>query len=187
MPLVLGIDPAWTETGSSGVALLQIANGRRTLLEVASSYAEFLTPSAKGRRTPGAHPNVKALQTAPPRSARKRRQSLPSFEAAGTATLMKSCDRLGNREHSSCVWLLRQNTRMPRPAASVAPSVRHRSRSLAEMVFGARIASGVWACVQMIKGSATALKRQPVAIRATCRAALCRRCPRKSSGHRDAR
>jgi hypothetical protein len=34
MSLVLGIDAAWTETGSSGVALLQIANGKRSMLEL---------------------------------------------------------------------------------------------------------------------------------------------------------
>jgi predicted RNase H-like nuclease len=61
MPFILGIDAAWTETGSSGVALLQIAPGRRTLLEVASSYEGFLTPVAQGSWTPGAHPDVEAL------------------------------------------------------------------------------------------------------------------------------
>ena len=32
------------------------------------------------------------------------------------------------------------------------------------MTFGARIASGVWACVQTMRGSATARKRHPVAM-----------------------
>ena len=40
------------------------------------------------------------------------------------------------------------------------------------MTFGARIASGVWACVQMMRGSATARKRHPVAMRAACRDAF---------------
>jgi predicted RNase H-like nuclease len=61
MSLVLGIDAAWTETGSSGVALLQIANGKRSMLEVASSYAGFLTPDIDRKRTPGTNPDVKAL------------------------------------------------------------------------------------------------------------------------------
>jgi len=45
---------------------------------------------------------------------------------------------------------------MASPVESMAPSVRHRSRSFAAMTFGARIASGVWACVQTMRGSATA-------------------------------
>lgn len=61
MPLLLGIDAAWTETGSSGVALLEIADGRRTVLEVASSYAGFVTPGADEGRRPGARPDVDAL------------------------------------------------------------------------------------------------------------------------------
>lgn len=61
MPLVLGIDAAWTETGSSGVALLRIANGKRSVLEVTSSYAGFLTTGVDGRRTPGTHPDVEAV------------------------------------------------------------------------------------------------------------------------------
>jgi predicted RNase H-like nuclease len=61
MSLVLGIDAAWTETGSSGVALLQIANGKRSVLEVASSYAGFLTPDIDGKRMPGTSPDVRAL------------------------------------------------------------------------------------------------------------------------------
>jgi hypothetical protein len=40
------------------------------------------------------------------------------------------------------------------------------------MVFGARIASGVCACVQTMSGSATSLRRQPVAMRAIWRAAF---------------
>src|SRR5438270_9862712 len=60
MPLVLGIDAAWTETGSSGVALLRIADGKRSVLAVASSYAGFLTGN-DGRRMPGTRPDVEAL------------------------------------------------------------------------------------------------------------------------------
>src|SRR5258708_1209916 len=61
MPLVLGIDAAWTETGSSGVALLQIANGKCGVLEVASSYAGFLTTDIEGRKMPGTRPDAEAL------------------------------------------------------------------------------------------------------------------------------
>jgi predicted RNase H-like nuclease len=60
MPLVLGIDAAWTETGSSGVALLRIADGKRSVLAGASSYAGFLT-GKDGRRMPGMRPDVEAL------------------------------------------------------------------------------------------------------------------------------
>ena len=44
MPLVLGIGAAWTETGSSGVALLDCANGRR-IVACAPSYASFVAHS----------------------------------------------------------------------------------------------------------------------------------------------
>lgn len=39
-------------------------------------------------------------------------------------------------------------------------------------LLGASMASGVWAWVQMMSGSATAFRRQPVAIRSICLAAL---------------
>ena len=42
MALVLGIDAAWTEAGSSGVALLQIAHGALRVLTCAPSYASFV-------------------------------------------------------------------------------------------------------------------------------------------------
>ena len=38
MSIVLGIDAAWTETGSSGVAVLQTDGNRRTVCALASSY-----------------------------------------------------------------------------------------------------------------------------------------------------
>ena len=41
----------------------------------------------------------------------------------------------------------------------------------AAIVFGARIASGVCACVQTINGGAMAFSRQPVQMRSICRAA----------------
>lgn len=58
---VLGIDAAWTETGSSGVALLRIADGKRSVLEVASSYKGFLTTGTEGRRMAGTRPEVEEL------------------------------------------------------------------------------------------------------------------------------
>jgi predicted RNase H-like nuclease len=61
MALVLGIDAAWTETGSSGVALLRVGKGKRSVLKVASSYAGFLTGGVEGRRVPGTRPDVEAL------------------------------------------------------------------------------------------------------------------------------
>lgn len=42
MALILGIDAAWTKTGSSGVALLKSVGSRRELLAVAPSYAGFV-------------------------------------------------------------------------------------------------------------------------------------------------
>jgi predicted RNase H-like nuclease len=41
MPLILGVDAAWTETGSSGVALLDCANDWR-LIACAPSYSSFI-------------------------------------------------------------------------------------------------------------------------------------------------
>ncbi len=71
----------------------------------------------------------------------------------------------------SSLWTARK-TPMRSPAAIVAPSMRHRSRSFAAMTFGARIVSGVWTCVQTMRGSATARKRHPVAMRPACRPAF---------------
>jgi predicted RNase H-like nuclease len=58
MSLVLGIDAAWTEKGSSGVALLRITNGKRTVLEAASSYAAFVNGQDG---MPDTRPDVEAL------------------------------------------------------------------------------------------------------------------------------
>ena len=51
------------------------------------------------------------------------------------------------------------------PAAKAAPSSLHRLRSSGGTDFGAKIASGVCACVQTMMGSAMARSRQPVAMR----------------------
>src|SRR3954464_2522149 len=56
-------------------------------------------------------------------------------------------------------------TPMASPAASAAPSSSHRARSSLPITLGAKIASGVWAWVQTMIGSATARSRHPVAIR----------------------
>jgi predicted RNase H-like nuclease len=40
--IVLGIDAAWTERGSSGVALLRGESGNRSILQVAASYEAFI-------------------------------------------------------------------------------------------------------------------------------------------------
>jgi predicted RNase H-like nuclease len=61
MALILGIDAAWTETGSSGIALLETLNGVRTLLAANSSYAEFLEEDAGERQLSGVRPNAKLL------------------------------------------------------------------------------------------------------------------------------
>jgi predicted RNase H-like nuclease len=61
MALVLGIDAAWTEKGSSGVALLKTTNGRRVTLALASSYSGFLANRADVGRAPGTPPDAEAL------------------------------------------------------------------------------------------------------------------------------
>ncbi len=61
MQHVLGIDAAWTESGSSGVALLRIADGKRSVLKLASSYAEFTAYRIGGKPTVGTSPDVEAL------------------------------------------------------------------------------------------------------------------------------
>jgi predicted RNase H-like nuclease len=45
MALVLGIDAAWTEAGSSGVALLECTKGERRVIACAPSYASFVAYS----------------------------------------------------------------------------------------------------------------------------------------------
>ena len=55
MPLILGIDASWTKTGSSGIALLETRDERRTVLAANSSYAEFLGDDA------GDHPDATLL------------------------------------------------------------------------------------------------------------------------------
>jgi hypothetical protein len=42
MASVLSIDAAWTAAGSSGVALLRCAKGKRDIVGVAPSYAGFI-------------------------------------------------------------------------------------------------------------------------------------------------
>jgi predicted RNase H-like nuclease len=45
--LVLGIDAAWTQRGSTGVALAQVAGGNRVrLVKIARSYGEFVMPGS---------------------------------------------------------------------------------------------------------------------------------------------
>ncbi len=65
MGLILGIDAAWTATGSSGVALLEYAGTSRRIVACAPSYASFIDRS-KGKpidwRAPaGGLPDVTAL------------------------------------------------------------------------------------------------------------------------------
>jgi predicted RNase H-like nuclease len=61
MALILGIDAAWTETGSSGIALLQTDGDQRAVRALASSYEEFLTGKPGARGAPGICPNASAL------------------------------------------------------------------------------------------------------------------------------
>lgn len=65
MALVLGIDAAWTEQGSSGVALLRFDNGSRNVIAVAPSYAGFIGLArhepVEWKRPPGGVPLVSDL------------------------------------------------------------------------------------------------------------------------------
>lgn len=68
MPVVLGIDAAWTEHGSSGIALLRVSEGTCNVVAVTPSYAGFIG-LAKGelvdwRRPPGGVPFVPELLAA---------------------------------------------------------------------------------------------------------------------------
>ena len=65
MPLVLGIDAAWTARGSSGVALLACGDARTAVIAAAPSYASFIA-HARGEtiayhRPIGGVPNVDEL------------------------------------------------------------------------------------------------------------------------------
>jgi predicted RNase H-like nuclease len=67
MPVVLGIDAAWTAKEPSGVSLLSEQDGRWTCLAVAPSYGSFLEFAAGHAvdwtrpRYPGSSPDAKAL------------------------------------------------------------------------------------------------------------------------------
>ncbi len=66
--LVLGLDAAWTENGTSGVALVQLSGGKRELLAAAPSYAGFIH-AAHGEpvdwnRPRGGVPNIPGLLSA---------------------------------------------------------------------------------------------------------------------------
>jgi predicted RNase H-like nuclease len=67
--IVLGIDAAWTEAGSSGVALLSSVEGRRKVLRVAPSYEAFVVAGewpvdfVSWKKPVGGRPNVLALLT----------------------------------------------------------------------------------------------------------------------------
>jgi predicted RNase H-like nuclease len=41
MALILGIDAAWTKAGSSGIALLETRNGRRTVVPTANQIRTY--------------------------------------------------------------------------------------------------------------------------------------------------
>lgn len=66
MSSILAIDAAWTDTGSSGVALLQQTHGGWTCLGVAPSYDQFISLPDGGavdwtRHSKGTKPNPSAL------------------------------------------------------------------------------------------------------------------------------
>jgi predicted RNase H-like nuclease len=61
MALILGIDAAWTKAGSTGIALLETRNGRRTVLTANSSYADFLQDDAGDPQLAGMPPDAALL------------------------------------------------------------------------------------------------------------------------------
>jgi predicted RNase H-like nuclease len=65
MALILGIDAAWTEKGSSGVALLGTKNGERRVLAAHSSYAAFVAEVRGVEASAGdTRPNVELVLSA---------------------------------------------------------------------------------------------------------------------------
>jgi predicted RNase H-like nuclease len=65
MALILGVDAAWTERGSSGVALLKLSKNMRRVIALAPSYAVFGQATIDWFRPPGGPPDVaKLLRTA---------------------------------------------------------------------------------------------------------------------------
>jgi predicted RNase H-like nuclease len=65
MAVVLGIDAAWTERGSSAVALLCTRGRKRRILAVAPSYSGFIglthKPEVEWKKPPGGAPDVAGL------------------------------------------------------------------------------------------------------------------------------
>ncbi|MBV8575358.1 MAG: DUF429 domain-containing protein, partial [Acetobacteraceae bacterium] len=63
--MVLGIDAAWTERGSSGLALLRVERGSRAVLAVAPSYVGFIGLAAHAapdwRTPPAGIPEISEL------------------------------------------------------------------------------------------------------------------------------
>jgi predicted RNase H-like nuclease len=60
MTIILGIDAAWTEGGTSGVALLRTSNGQRRLIAAAPSYDSFVTDEAT-TASPFGSPDIAAI------------------------------------------------------------------------------------------------------------------------------
>jgi hypothetical protein len=68
MALILGIDAAWTEHGSSALALLRVEKGGRKVIAVAPPYAGFIglarRAPAEWRHAPNGIPIVPDLLAA---------------------------------------------------------------------------------------------------------------------------
>jgi predicted RNase H-like nuclease len=56
MPTILGIDAAWTENGSSGIALISDEAGKVSLLACEASYADFLKRAKASNDVAGIDP-----------------------------------------------------------------------------------------------------------------------------------
>ena len=78
MPIVLGIDAAWTPDGSSGIALLRSENGKREILAAHDSYDAFIGAHGTGK---GSYrlPDVEAILKA-------------AYDRAGTAVSVVAID-----------------------------------------------------------------------------------------------
>jgi predicted RNase H-like nuclease len=98
---VLGLDAAWTASGSSGVALVQEGDGRWTCAGVAPSYAEFVRLSSGGSidwrapEVPGGEADVPALLAAASRLAPGAELSVVAVDmplAHGPILCRRRCD-----------------------------------------------------------------------------------------------
>ena len=105
----------------------------------------------------------------PPRPARRRRRQRPRPPRSNAPSA------------APAPAPQRQNAPRLSPTASAVPTSAQRSRSAAPITFGARMASGVSACVDTISVSATRSAPSPLQMRSSWRAAFCPSLPAQIS------